>query len=119
MSSWTPTPREDQGQETVVRPATSRPENETEQDGPRPGLGLKNPARKFTAADLMRLYQRESEKQRLLVKKSDFAQAKLLFVVEALKDLLSDEGFRTLLRAERLETMPRALTARIAGEQFQ
>ena len=83
------------------------------------GLGLKHPARKITATDLMRLYQRESERQRLLVKKSDFAQAKLLFVVEALKDLLSNEGFRTLLRAERLETMPRALAARIAGEQFQ
>jgi len=82
-------------------------------------LGLKNPGRKITSADLMRLYQREADKQRLLVKKSEFAQAKLLFVVEALKDLLADEGFRTLLRAERLETMPRALTARIAGEQLQ
>ena len=66
----------------------------------------------------MRLYQREAEKQRLLVKKSDYAQAKLLFLVEALKDLLADEGFTTLLRAEQLDTMPRALAARIAGEQF-
>lgn len=78
-------------------------------------LGKKNPPRKITAADLMRLYQREAEKQRLLVKKSDYAQTKLLFIVEALKDLLSDEGFTTLLRAERLETMPRALTMRIEG----
>jgi ParB family chromosome partitioning protein len=79
------------------------------------GLGNRNAPRKITAADLMRLYQREAEKQRLLVKKSDYAQAKLLFIVEALKDLLSDEGFTTLLRAERLETMPRALTMRIEG----
>lgn len=78
-------------------------------------LGKKNPPRKITAADLMRLYQREAEKQRLLVKKSDYTQTKLLFIVEALKDLLSDEGFTTLLRAERLETMPRALTIRIEG----
>ena len=83
------------------------------------GLGVKNPPRRITAADLMRLYQREAEKQRLLVKKSDYAQAKLLFIVEALKDLLSDDGFITLLRAERLDTMPRALTARIAGEPLQ
>ena len=79
------------------------------------GLGNKNPPRKVTAADLMRLYQREAEKQRLLIKKSNYAQARLLFIVEALKDLLSDEGFATLLRAERLETMPRALTMRIEG----
>lgn len=79
------------------------------------GLGNRNPPRKITAADLMLFYHREAEKQRLLVKKSDYAQAKLLFIVEALKDLLSDEGFTTLLRAERLETMPRALTMRIEG----
>lgn len=82
------------------------------------GLGHRNPPRKITTADLTRLYQREAEKQRLLVKKSDYAQAKLLFIVEALKDLLADNGFTTLLRAERLDTMPRALTARIAGEQM-
>lgn len=64
----------------------------------------------------MQVYQREAEKQRLLVKKSDYAQAKLLFIVEALKDLLADEGFTTLLRAEGLSTMPRALSARISGE---
>lgn len=83
------------------------------------GLGRKSTHQKVTQADLMRLYQREAEKQRVLVKKSDYAQAKLLFIVEALKDLLSDEAFTTLLRAERLETMPRALTARIAGEHLQ
>lgn len=77
--------------------------------GPRAGN------RRITANDLMQVYQREAEKQRLLVKKSDFTQTRLLFVVEAIKDLLSDEGFVTLLRAEGLETMPRALAMRISG----
>lgn len=81
------------------------------------GFARKNPSRKITPADLMRLYQREADKQRLLVKKSDYTQAKLLFVVEALKDLLADERFTTLIRAERLDTMPRALAARVLGEQ--
>ena len=79
----------------------------------------KNPPRKITTADLMRLYQREAEKQRLLVKKSNYTQAKLLFLVEALRELLADERFTTLLRAEHLDTMPRALTARIGGEQLE
>ena len=81
-------------------------------------LGRKTPSRKVTPADLLRLYEREAAKQRLLVKKSDYTQTKLLFIVEALKELLSDEQFTTLLRAERLETMPRALMARISGEQL-
>lgn len=80
------------------------------------GFGRKNPPRRVTSADLMRVYQREAEKQRLLVKKSEYAQTKLLFIVEALKDLLADEGFTTLLRAEGMATMPRALAARISGE---
>jgi ParB family chromosome partitioning protein len=78
-------------------------------------LGRKANSRRMTAADLMQVYQREAEKQRLLVKKSDFTQTRLLFIVEALKDLLSNEGFINLLRAEGLATMPRALTARVSG----
>ena len=78
--------------------------------------GKRSKSRRLTVADLMQIYQREAEKQRLIAKKSDFTHAKLLFLVEALKDILSDEGFATLLRAEHLETMPRALAKRIAGE---
>ena len=71
-------------------------------------------SRRMSTSETLRLYQREAEKQRLLVKKSDYVQAKLLFVVEALKDLLGDDGFMTLLRAEGSD-MPRALEMRIAG----
>lgn len=78
-------------------------------------LGRKGSGRRMTANDLMQVYQREAEKQRLLVKKSDFTQTRLLFIVEALKDLLTDEGFLNLLRAEGLATMPRALAMRISG----
>lgn len=80
-------------------------------------LGRKGNSKRMTAADLMQVYQREAEKQRLLAKKSDFTQARLLFLVEALKDLLSDDGFINLLRAEGLATMPRALQARVSGDK--
>lgn len=79
----------------------------------RKGTGV----RRMTAADLMQVYQREAEKQRLLVKKSDFTQTRLLFVVEALKDLVSNDGFTNLLRAEGLDTMPKALQIRVFGEE--
>ncbi len=78
-------------------------------------LGRKANSRRMTANDLMQVYQREAEKQRLLIKKSDFTQIRLLFIVEALKELFADDGFITLLRAEGLATMPRALAARVAG----
>jgi ParB family chromosome partitioning protein len=79
-------------------------------------LGRRSAPRRITTTDLIRVYQREAEKQRLLVKKSDYVQSKLLFLVEALKDLLADERFTTLLRAEGLAAMPRALESRIVGE---
>jgi ParB family chromosome partitioning protein len=80
------------------------------------GLGRHSYAKRPTADDLLRVYQREADKQRLLARKADFTQARLLFIVEATKDLLADEGFTTLLRAEGLATMPQALAARIEGE---
>ena len=83
---------------------------------PDSGFGRRNSSRKITPGELMRIYQREADKQRILVKKSDFTQSKLLFIVEALKDLLADDAFNTLLRAEGLGTMPRALAGRVAGE---
>jgi ParB family transcriptional regulator, chromosome partitioning protein len=78
-------------------------------------LGRKSSSRRMTAEDIMQVYKREAEKQRLLVKKSDFTQTRLLFIVEALKDLLADDGFLNLLRAEKLATIPRALSLRISG----
>ncbi len=78
-------------------------------------LGRKKGGRRLTAAQLMEIYQREAEKQRLLVKKSEFAQTRLLFVVEAMRELLADEGFRTLLRAEHLDQVPRWLELRMSG----
>lgn len=83
---------------------------------PDSGFGSVRGSRRITPVDLMKVYQREAEKQRILVKKSDFAQRKLLFIVEALKDLLSEATFIDVLQAEQLESMPRALAARIAGE---
>lgn len=83
---------------------------------PDSGFGSVRGSRRITPVDLMKVYQREAEKQRILVKKSDFAQRKLLFIVEALKDLLSEASFIQVLQSERLETMPRALAARISGE---
>ncbi|OUJ14253.1 plasmid partitioning protein RepB C-terminal domain-containing protein [Acetobacter sp. DsW_063] len=80
-------------------------------------LGRKTSSRRMTAADLMQVYQREAERQRLLVKKSDFTQTRLLFIVEALKELLANDGFINLLRAEGLATMPRALTVRVSGNE--
>ncbi|KEZ21331.1 ParB family protein [Sphingobium yanoikuyae] len=76
-------------------------------------LGRKSPSKRLSSADLIRLYQSEAEKHRIVVKKADFTQARLLFLVEALRDLLADEAFVTLLRAEGIAVLPKVLATRL------
>ena len=45
-------------------------------------------------------------RQKLLVKKAELTQGRLLFLCQAFRSLLKDDHFVTLLRAEGLETMP-------------
>jgi ParB family transcriptional regulator, chromosome partitioning protein len=69
--------------------------------------------RPITSESLIRAYQMETERQRLLVKRAALARSRLLFVSNAMKRLLADEHFVALLRAEGLLTLPRALAERI------
>lgn len=66
-----------------------------------------------TSTSLVRTYQKEVDRQKLMVKKAEFAQHRLLFVVSALKQVLLDEHFVTLLRAEGLDSMPRQIAERV------
>jgi ParB family chromosome partitioning protein len=72
-------------------------------------------ARPVTADALVRAYRKETERQRILVKKASIAQGRLLFVVNALRRVLADEHFLTLLRAENLITLPTPIAERLKG----
>ena len=74
------------------------------------GGGLRN---RVSADALVRAYRKETDRQKLLVKKASLAQSRLLFVVNALRRLLDDEHFVTLLRAEAMHTLPRPLAERL------
>lgn len=74
------------------------------------------PSRKITpvtTSSLVRSYQNLVERQKLVIKKAEFAQQRLLFVIEALRQLLADEHFSNLLRAEGLDTLPKFLADRV------
>lgn len=68
---------------------------------------------RVTADALVRAYRKETDRQKLLVKKAALAQSRLLFVVNGLKRLLDDEHFVTLLRAEAMNTLPKPLAERL------
>lgn len=73
--------------------------------------GAKRP---LTSESIIRVYRQEADRQKLLVKKAEVTQSRLLFIVEAIKELRDDENFSNLLKAERLDTMPAFLEQRIA-----
>ncbi|MDP7425449.1 MAG: plasmid partitioning protein RepB C-terminal domain-containing protein [Rhodospirillales bacterium] len=64
---------------------------------------------RISSNTLVRVYKKEADRQRLMIKKAEVTQNRLLFVIEAMRTLLADENFTTLLRAEELSTMPRPL----------
>lgn len=72
-----------------------------------------SPRKPVTATQLVRAYQRETERQKVLIKKATLAQSRLLFLVNALRRLLEDDHFNTLLRAEAITSMPRPLAERL------
>jgi len=77
--------------------------------------GTRSPKSKkrVTADSLVRAYRKETDRQKLLVKRASVSQSRLLFVVNALRRLFADEHFVTLLRAEGLLTLPRPLAERL------
>lgn len=66
-----------------------------------------------TTSSLVRTYQHEVERQKSMVRKAEFAQQRLMFVVGALRQILADENFVNLLRAEGLATLPKYLAERV------
>ncbi len=69
--------------------------------------------RPLSSAALVRVYREDVDRKRLLIKKAGTTRDRLIFVTEAVRKLLVDENFVTLLRAEGLDTLPRNLAERM------
>lgn len=85
------------------------------------GKGLQPSTRKkkgdeVSSQKLLRVYQEETARQRLVIQKSRLCETRLLFVITALRQLFEDEQLTTLLRAESLDTLPAYLITQLHGE---
>mgnify|MGYP001501030704 CR=1 FL=1 len=72
---------------------------------------------KATAEGFVSAYKRESNRQRLIIKKAGVCDNRLRVLVSGFNQLLGDENFLTLLRAESLDSMPQYLAERIQQQQ--
>jgi len=90
----------------------------------RRGRGLKNPGRPagkqrtrvLSSSALIRAFQQDVDRKRLLIRKAETTRNHLVFVTEAMRSLFRDENFLTLLRAESLDSVPSNLATRIQAQ---
>lgn len=68
-----------------------------------------------SAEGLVATLKKESQRQKLLIKKTTLCESRIAFIVEAMRRLCADEDFVTLLRAEKLDTMPNELSELISS----
>jgi ParB family chromosome partitioning protein len=83
----------------------------------RRGKGLRinrnRPKQTLSSNALIRVYREDVDRKRLLIRKAEATRNRLIFVTEAMRKLLDDENFVTLMRAEAVDTLPQNLAARI------
>jgi ParB family chromosome partitioning protein len=75
--------------------------------------GAPRPREKASADSMVNAYKRESQRQKMIVKKARLCEAKLTILTQAFSKLLVDESFNNLLRAENLRTMPQYLADKL------
>lgn len=69
-----------------------------------------------TPQKLLSTYQTEVRRQQVMLKKADINEQRVLIIVTAMRRLLADDYFCTLLRSENIADMPKSLADRIQGE---
>jgi ParB family transcriptional regulator, chromosome partitioning protein len=77
------------------------------------------PKRPLTSESMIRVYRQEADRQKLLIKKAEMTQNRLLFVIEAIKALREDKEFGRLLQAESLGSMPAFLEEQLSARTTQ
>lgn len=81
----------------------------------------KRSAKPVSTESLLKTFQQETMRQKMIVQKAKICETRLLFAVSALKQLFKDDHFVTLLRAEGLDTLPDFLADQIydTGESHE
>ncbi|MGY3445514.1 ParB/RepB/Spo0J family partition protein [Bradyrhizobium sp. USDA 4473] len=62
---------------------------------------------------LLRTYRQDVDRKRILIRKSNSTKARLVFILEALRKLLTEPDFLELLQTEKLDTLPKNLALRL------
>jgi len=82
--------------------------------GKKPRGGVRrSPNGPVSTETLLKTFQQETMRQKMIIQRAKACEMRLLFAVSALRQLRGDDYFVTLLRAEQLEMMPQYLADQI------
>ena len=65
---------------------------------------------------LLRAYRQDVDRKKVLIRKSNTTKSRLVFVLEALRKLLAEHDFVSILEAEKLDTLPKNIAMRLQGQ---
>lgn len=68
---------------------------------------------KLSSRSLVRAYREDTDRKRLLIRKADATRNRLSFIAHAMRELFNDEKLVSLLKGEKLDTVPRKLAIRM------
>jgi ParB family chromosome partitioning protein len=88
----------------------------------RRGRGLastsKKPGARISADALLRAYQEDTDRKRIMIRRSAATRNRLVFITEALRKLSGDDRLVALLEDEDLATMPENVAERIGRSEL-
>jgi len=67
----------------------------------------------LTLVQAKRLFAQEAEKHRIVIQRAEFANERVVFLVQAFKQLVKDSDFIGLLKRQGIESMPAQLSRKI------
>jgi ParB family transcriptional regulator, chromosome partitioning protein len=87
----------------------------------RRGKGYKTGPRRADGAPissntLLRAYRQDVDRKKVLIRKSNSTKSRLIFILEALRKLLTEPDFVSILESEKLDTLPKNLALRLQGQ---
>jgi ParB family chromosome partitioning protein len=71
-------------------------------------------SKRLSVESLMKTYENDVEKKKMLLRRAHATRSEMLFLLQSLKTLMTDENFVTLLRAEGLASLPKTIADRLS-----
>ena len=66
---------------------------------------------------MLAAFEKETARQRILIRQARQCETRLRFVVESVRRLLADDAFAKVLRAEELHKLPKFLAEHVNGKR--